>query len=251
MSIQTIGPIRKTLSIYGAYDQFEPFTEWMPATGIDKAHFVWTMYGEEDSIKTRPGYQLAEVRPDQPKAPTDPASADWETDNGSYYAAETLSNTDDCFWIRFGVFYQGVVFGSAEVSLTVTTESDFGRLVGAAEYVLDTLANASAPVRTLPIGPWISTARVSNVKAGFIVSGVSGAMKYGLGYRVATADPMTPAGWANVETLQSVSAGTRVLDDTAVSPGSTRAWVQFGLRYQGDSSQDGEATINAIVAVRD
>jgi hypothetical protein len=233
-------------------DLYEPFTEWLPAVGLDAVRAVIKQYALSN-FQCRFGYQTADVRTDKPNA--------WAS-NGSLvttpevvYDVDLSAVTPGKFFIRFGVCYQGTGAGAGRGTVALQTSFDAcGKIVGSHSFQAYA-ENANDYYQ--PVTGWIPTIHVDKVKAAIIVSGVqvSGVtFDYNLAFQTAATSPEGPDAWSSTflsgNTLQSGAAEWASGELSWASAPTNKMWVRYGVHYKSSGASRAGAFVSAAVAVR-
>ncbi len=234
------------------YELFEPFTEWVPAMGLDDVKVVWKQKAQEiktsGDFEVRPAIQTASVRTTEPD--------DWST-LGTAVAGndetcdefDIATTTVDKFFVRFGVAYKlstNAVQGEADVSLQVSYNS-CGRIVGGKT---ETFSTNTVSDQMRPVTGWIPAVGVAKVKAAIIVQCGSATFRGRLTYRTADTSSENPNGWTDIDSPHS-DGEHNTNEINIASALIDKMWVQFGIRYDLSSSGTWTTgTISTAVSVR-
>lgn len=239
-----------SLVAYDSSTYYQPYTEWIPVTGMDTARVAFMLRARTGNFECSPAYQLAEVLTDKPD--------DW-TQTGSFRNTESSFTADidltsvngSHFFIRFGIAYKSTSgSGGADVRLTLTYNST-GRVLGKKTLSLhvDTTLDQFQPVTR-----WVPALDMAKAKARVVLTdGTTNQFKYGLAIRTATSDPDDPDGaWADVgTTLQTITTTNeqRLISDQTITT-SGKTWMQLGVVYEKVSTQ-AQATLFIEIASRE
>jgi hypothetical protein len=236
---------------------FTPYTNWMPAVGIDKVNAILRRKSttiSTGSFRCQLAMQCAGVRTNNPSAWA-VIGADFGDDGDDCTTYQTVSGTTaGKFFVRFGVACWCSTLpatGSSSVGMQIAFDA-CGKIVGSRTFQA---VVRSPDYVTQPVTRWIPATNVEKVKAAMIVSGAStNNLKTILAFRTATATVETPSAWTNIgsEQQNSIEHGTGEIDlTTGFSPAlSTLMWIQFGIRNRLTAGTFEEATISASVAIR-
>ncbi len=257
-------PVTRRLVVFATAEQFEPFTDWLPAVGMDKVRLtikrknVQTAGGGSPTpvaLNLKPAMQVALARPDN--------AGNYSLISGlGPYVGAGESNTAEQdisaatagqMFVRFGVaaYLSGSnpVSGQADVEVQVAPVS-CGRAIASVtgEYLVYNTTSDSI----VSLTEWIPAVDVEKVAAVFIVSDIANAFECTLVYRTAETNIHNPGSWQAFAGLNPVSSvGETGTGELALSAGS-KMFVQVGLAYRQSSagSAPGRATLTTIIAVR-
>lgn len=243
-------------------EAFEPFTEWMPAIGIDAVKMVIKrksvqLAGTSPTFNVKPAIQVATVRPDNPGT--------WATisaNQGNPYAGQGEDNTGVLniasttagqAFVRFGVsYYLGgttPTHGQADVEVQASYVQ-CGSVVGAMTQELSAV-NTTSDVWVAVTG-WVPAMDIDKVVAQFVLSDLTGSFRCRLGYRKATTNTQTPSAWSSLEGTPHDANGETTSGEITINDLGGEMLAQFGVGYSqaSASSTPGQATVSVSVAVR-
>lgn len=242
-------------------EQFEPFTDWIPAIGVDNVQLVIKrksvqLEGTAPTWNVQPAIQVALVRPDNPDA--------WAvfTGTGSPYVGAGESQTDvqsiagttgGKMFVRFGVnYYLGgtsPTYGEADVEV-VTAYTQCGHLVGAMTQELQVFNTTTDSY--VAITGWLPAIEAQKVVAAFVISGLLGNFRCQLAYRTAIASIQVPSSWALLEGAVYRTANGETTTGEITLSITSKMYVQFGIAFSQSTagSAPGQATVSTSVAVR-
>lgn len=239
---------------------FEPYTDWIPATGVTDVKMVVKrksvqLAGSAPTFNVKPAIQVAMVRPDNP--------TDWAViGNPSPFVGAGESNTtvmdvssitSGQMFVRFGVSYYlggtAPTNGQADVDVQVSYVS-CGSIVGTVTQELQAFNTTTDSY--VAITGWIPSMEADIVVAAFVLSGISNNFRCLLAYRTATTSIQAPSNWASLEgssyrtTNNETSSG-----EISLSIGG-EMFVQFGIAFSQSSAgaAPGQCTVSTAVAVR-
>lgn len=239
----------------GGSIRFEPTTEFMLATGLDKVKARLLMKALSGNFQALLGIQTAAVRTDNPNA--------WAT-LGSMTNVDACtdvitvtSSTASALYARFGIGYNlssGTTLGGADVGVQLASIS-CGEVAGST--TLQLIAVDTNPYY-VPVTDWLPSLPIAKVKAGFVVTGSVNGFKCRLCYRAATVSPeaVTVAwGLANLESYSS-GDGERNTGELPLPTGvgvtgriDDKMFVQFGIEFTGTSA-GAQATATVTTTTR-
>lgn len=253
-------PTTKRLRTTQTTGQFDAFTDWIPAVGLDKVKMVIKRKsvqtaGTAPSFNVKPAIQVALVRPDNPDSwavignpnPFTGAGEDNTT------VLDVSATTAGKFFVRFGVqYYLGGTAptdGQADVEVQVSYVS-CGSIVGTMTQQLQAFNTTTDSF--VAITGWVPAMDADKAVAAFIVSDVANYFRTQLVYRRAATSIQAPSSWASLEgnnyhnTNDETTTG-----EVSLSAGSDM-FVQFGVAFSQSTagSAPGQATVSTSVAVR-
>ncbi len=241
-------------------EQFEPVTDWMPATGLSDVKMVLKrksvqLGGTAPTFNVKPAIQVALVRPDDP--------GDWAAISGAGpYTGAGESNTTVLsvaattagkMFVRFGFSYYlggtAPTDGQADVEVQVSYLS-CGSIVGTMTQELQAFNTTTDSY--VAVTGWIPAIDVSKVNAAFVIAGLSGNFQCQLAVRTAATSIQAPSTWSKLEGASyRTSNGETTTSELTVTAGSDM-FVQFGVAFCQSTAgaAPGQATVSTAVAVR-
>lgn len=225
---------------------FEPFTEWMPCTGLDDFRAVVKVKGVTGNFQAKPAYQLAGVRTDAPEDWVAAGSWSSGTEDEDTYTVTVTTTTK--FWIRFGIAYASSSSGTADCSIQVSFDV-CGDVVGRWAGQLHAWSTTNV---FQPVTGWIPALHAAKVKMALIATGADATFQYTPAFQTATYVPESPAAW---NATWSVGPGNYTDDgenDTGemVAAFGTVGWVRFGIAYKLTSGTIGQGFLSIATAIR-
>jgi hypothetical protein len=251
--------VTKRLSTLTTEPIFEPFSDWMPAIGVDNVKMVIkrravSLTGTAPVFNVKPAIQVALVRTDYPDAWANIGAL------GPYTGAgEDCTSTQDIsdstggkFFVRFGVSYYlsgtSPLTGQADVDVTVSY-TQCGSVVASMTQELQAFNTTSDSFKA--ITGWISALDADAVVAAFVASNVANNFRWKLFYRTATTSIQTPGAWNSLEASYRSTNQEDTTGEVSLSIGAAM-YVQFGVGFSQSTagSAPGQITLSSAVAVR-
>jgi hypothetical protein len=239
---------------------FEPFTDWMPAIGLDAAKMVIkrksvAVTGTAPTFNVKPAIQVAVVRPDNPD--------DWAAISGqSAYTGAGESNTGVMtisgttggkMFVRFGVSYYlggtAPTSGQADVEV-VLSYKQCGEIVGS--MTQDLQAFNTTTNSFVAVTGWVPAIDADKVVAAFVITALVNNFRCQLAYRTASTSTQSPSAWALLEGASyRTTDGETSTGEISLSI-TSEMYVQFGVAFSQSSAgaAPGQAAVSTAVAVR-
>jgi hypothetical protein len=253
-------PTTKRLRTTQTAGQFEPYTDWIPAVGLDKVKMVIKrksvqLAGTAPTFNVKPAIQIALVRPDNPDdwaviGNPNPFTGGGEDNTG---VLDVSATTAGKFFVRFGVqYYLGGTSptdGQADVEVQVSYVS-CGSIVGTMTQELQAFNTTTDSF--VAITGWVPAMDAEKAVAAFVISDLANNFRTLLVYRKAATSIQTPSGWTSLEgTTYRTANGETTTGEVTLTVG-TDMFVQFGVAFSQSSagSAPGRATVSTSVAVR-
>lgn len=240
---------KRLLALSSSEVQYEWFTAWMPAIGLDEVQGVLKNKAVTGNFESRMAMQAAAIRTDNPDSPILLESS--YTGSGER-CSSVLAITSDLtskYFVRFGVAYHlssGSTLGQSDTSLEVAYNS-CGKIVGG--DVIQLFAPSTTSLYRAFTG-WIPAIHAAKAKAALVVQNASANFRTQLAVRTATTSREVTSAWSsNLEGTWHSGNGEFNTGEVALSLGSAY-WVQMGLEYQMSAGSNGEATASMSVSVR-
>lgn len=247
MSLKIIssGPLR--LNCWGPSQAFHPTAAWMPALPFRGLQFNLMIQALDGShFRARPGYQLAEVRPDVSAPPT--TAFGWAASAGWHRFTTTPPDVSKQFFWRPGILYSlsDGAFGSADVALETQffTSSEYlpRRTMEVQPY-----NDANNTVAVTPVTDWVPSVHLKHVKAAVVVANNSvNTMQNQLFVRWADDVNAPGSTWAGLELgwntplIGNTERNTGVLGPVTIGGAN----AQFGIGVRKTSGAPNRATIH-------
>lgn len=247
--------VQRSLNALPDRAAYEWFTEWMPCTGVDKFLALLVNRNVQGNFRSQVAAQWAAVRTDESGlSVTTYGSAASGAGQATINSGDISSTSDEKFFVRFGVKYDlstGSTAASAEVQLQVAYDS-CGRVVGASSEQLQATSSTNS---FKALTPWLPAMHAAKVKAAMVVNSLTGDFQWRMTYRTAEHFKEVPSAWTvdwnpGAGGLNPFRTATEV-NTTELAPTLTdKMWVQYGIQFNLSSTNQGQATVNAAVAVR-
>lgn len=244
--------VQKHLSTDTTTSDYEPFTEWIPAIGIDIVKAVIKLRGAFGNFRAQLAIQTASVRVDAPDAWARAAASDnYQQGDGELPtgAVNVAAATAGKAFVRFGWMYNlssGSTLGYADVASQVSFNA-CGEVIGAMSKRLQT--PDSTNIQYEAYTDWIPAVQADKVSAAIIATGFAGAFTDRLAYQTADTSTEAPNGWATLETAFNGTSGARNTGELSLSLGNVM-WVRFGIAHILSSGNSGGADVSAMISVR-
>lgn len=243
-------PIQKRLvALSDSVVQYEWFTDWMPAIGLDEVQGVLKNKAVTGNFESRMAIQTAVIRTDNPDVPSLLESSYQAQGERCSSVLDVTSQRSTKFFVRFGVAYHlssGSTPGQSDTSLEIAYNS-CGRIIGGDTAQL-VVPGATSCYR--PFTGWIPAHHAAKVKAAIVVTNGHANFRCQLAYRTATTSRESPNAWSsNFESTWHSGNDEFNTGEVTLSI-SSHFWVQFGLEYNLSSGSDGEASVSMSVGVR-
>lgn len=232
-------------------DRIEPFTGWVPCTGMDTVRALLRFRALTNQFQARPAIQLAAVRTDKPDAWTlldAMRSADKYTD-------DLAVSTGGKMYARFGAAYNlstGSTLGEADVGLDLVYRL-CGTMVGT---VTLQLVAPDTSTYYVPVTGFLPAHQFAKFKSAVVVSSASNGFKHKLTYRAATIDQETITVAWGTDSLDAFvtgdterNTGELTLPTSGGASIADKMWIQIGLAYSGAGAGAG-ATVTVTTATR-
>lgn len=232
----------------GAPSLTVPYTDWLPAMGLDTIKAVLVLRAvlvSAGNFSAQLAMQTASVRTDTPDA--------WSAVAGLSLAAASgvnaelgsanisvAASTAGKAWVRFGVtFSSGAAGGAADVALAVAYAA-CGSTVGTWR---GQLVSDSATDSFLAVSPMVPAILADKIKAAIIVASVTGTFVCRVVVRYAPTLTDAPGAWVN--TTDTNAATERNTGEITLTNGSNM-YVQIGLAYSATGG--GHSTADVVVS---
>lgn len=253
---RTSQPVTKRLHVSNLVEQFEPFSDWGPATGVDSARMVIkrksvTSAGTAPVLTIKPAYRIALVRPDNPGAWTVIAGFSY-TGAGENLAAgiDASAFTAGQAWIQWGISYtlsgDAPTDAQADVEVTISLTS-CGSSVGTRTQELTTF-NTTANTFGAITG-WIPAIDVAKVVAFFIITNIQNNFRCQLCYRTAETNIQSTSAWGLLESTNYRTTNDETSTTELTMSLSSVMYVQFGIAYGQSSAGAAPATASVTTSV--
>jgi hypothetical protein len=192
-------------------------------------------------------WRTADVLTSQPNAWQD--SATTRSTNDEFVEDFDISASTSSLWVQAAIGVKtassgqaGEAFGRLRASL-----SGDGAIVASETVQVEPTINTSQNAY-LPIGGLFSALDLAGVMAGYVVTGVSGTLSYGLAIRYFKGDPNSPGAWTDLNGWTGVTADEiRNSGHQATTPG-TMTFAQLGVKVPAGTNP--RATIQVVAAGR-
>ena len=243
----------KTLRLHATNttEQFEAFTGFLAAVGLDAARFTLkrksvSTAGTAPTLTFKIAYRIAQNRADNPGAWNVIAGFSTTGAGEDLIDVNCASITAGQAFIQWGVSYTlggtAPTDGQADVELTITTQT-CGASAGTRS---EDLTSFNTTTNTfVAISGWLPTLGVQAVVTFFTICGIAGNLRLQLCYRTATTSTQSAGAWTLLEgTNYRSTDGETTTGEIALSL-STVMWVQFGIAYSQSSagSAPGKASV--------
>lgn len=253
-------PITKRLQTSVTAVRFEPFTDWMPATGMDKVKMVIKrksvqVSGTAPTMNFKQAMQIALVRPDDPD--------DWaiigqanvlvgpgEDNTG---VLDISGATAGKMFVRFGIQYflggTAPTNGEADVEVQISTVS-CGAIIGSMTQELQAFNTTTDSF--VAITGWIPAVDAEKAVAAFVISDLANNFRCLLVYRTAETNIQMPGAWISLQgTNYWNQDGETTTGEVTLTVGS-KMFVQFGIAFSQSAAgaAPGRASVSTSVAVR-
>lgn len=231
---------------------YQEFTAWMPAIGIDSVKVPLKVSGSSGNFRVQLAIQTADVRTDKPNAwARAAASDDYQQGDGEKATGlvSVSSATAGKAFVRFGLQYNlsaGSTLGYADVASQVTFNA-CGEVVGTASKRLQTPDSTNTQYE--PYTDWIPAVQADKVSAAIVATGFAGNFSDRLAYQTADTSVESPNAWTNLEAGFNSTSGSRNTGELTLTLG-TATWVRFGIASVLTSGTNGAADVSAMISVR-
>lgn len=228
---------------------YEWFTGWRPTTGVKNVRFVLKRRAVTGSFQCRPCYQLAQVRSDNPDAPTLLDTGMTAGAGEKCVASDVALSLGGKMLVRYGVAYalsSGTTPGQADVDLTVVDDG-CGDTLGSVVANLTTMTTADG---YFVLTGWHPALQSAVVKAAVVQSGLSGNFQARLAYRTATTSVEVPNAWSTAWDGWRGTNGEWCTGELLPSA-SSDMWVQFAVQYGLSSGTTlGQGVVSVTLTAR-
>ena len=247
------GRMAHVTSSSNSVNRFEPMTDWVDATGIDRATFAWRNAGST-ALYTRPAFQSAVVRTEKPDAwallGTDAVSNDGEAVDGPWDMTGYLGGKK---WVRFGFGHTANTgsFAQGDVFMTVSCDT-WGTPVASRRFQV---ATDSTDKQVMAISAWLPAMHVDKAKLTVATLALANLYVQPV-FQTATTLTSTANAWQTATSDWTPSVGTNSSDQETttgeVAPNSlgTHMWVRFGIAYWLNGGTRGQADVSVSLSVR-
>lgn len=225
--------------------QYAWFTDWMSADGIDNIRAVLKCKNASGAnFRWQLAIQYAEVRADAPRNQMGTLGTQ-QTGSGEYQTQDVSVTTDMNAnrFFRLGIAYSSAAAGMEQGDVCLQASwKQLGTDLGSSRVTLNVNDNG---VKYEPLTDWVPATIMSNVKAAFILTGITPSTGH-LGYRLAIQFAGTtiaqPGAWQLLEAGYSRPGNNVTYDErntAALTPNAnTDMWFRLGVAYNQDSSVD-------------
>lgn len=230
---QTPALVRRLVAV-GSTVQYEWFTPWSIAAGVDSIRPVWKNQVASSNFVSQIVIETAPVRTDDPSTTLTTLGSTLTGNNASCPGNLTVSTqTGGALWFRLGIAYSSnnAAIAQADVSLQAAW-NQAGCLVDQTTVRLE--ANDTG-IRIAAVSRWFPAIYASYLKAAYIGEGLTGGTQLQFRLATQTADTSvdSPNAWnTSFDTWRAFSANLETnTGDVTFSPGSAM-WVRAGIAYQ-------------------
>ncbi len=222
-------------------------TGWMLLYGAATLREWMELRAATANFRARFRYRTADVTTSRPNAWVTSTTDRSTTDQ--YIEDVTVSGLTDKLWVQVAVAQATASTGQVgEATVEVQGTLDGNAAIVAADRVqVEPTINASQNAY-YPFGSRFQALGLTGVMVGFVLTGVSGTVDYGLAIRYYEGDELEPGAWVDLVGFTGVSADeVRNSGHQAVTPG-TNMWAQLGLKIS--SGTNPRATVQVLGAAR-
>ena len=227
--------------------------DWTLCIGVDTAWIVQKVANMSASaLSFQPIIQTARVRTSKPNAsaPLDVARSVVGETCAAALAIHTA--TEGQMYFRLGVSHKinsGTTPAKADYAFQAVY-NQCGKLAGTWSGNLE--ATSTTDVRVQPVTGWMPYAEAEKVMMAIIIASMTGAIKFMVVWRTATASQESPKDW--VITPDKEAAWHTANEETTtaqLTPGVVGdMWIQFGLKYLLGNGTFGRADVTTATCVR-
>ncbi len=248
-------PVTKRLHVNNLVEQFEAFTGFEAAVGLDAIRIVvkrksFTSAGTTPVLTVKPAYRIAEIRPNNPGAwIVIPGQSGWTGAGEGFADIDVSSLTSGKAGIQFGVSY--TLSGGAPTDAQVDVEFSIsyqscGSSIGTRSQELNTFNTTTNTF--VAITGWVPTLGVEAVVAFFVISGLTN-FRCQLCYRTGPTNIQGAGAWnllegANYRTTDGESSTTQLTMSL-----TTVMFVQFGVAYSQSNAGAAPGTASVTTNV--
>lgn len=247
--------LRATAAATSGAPQYDFYTPWMPAIGVDNLRAMIRAKSASSNLSWAQCIETASIRTDNATSPqviTGYTSGVAEVSTGSFSITSYLGSPLAC-WFRLGIaHYNNNATGIAEGDVALQTSwFQSGRIVDGRRVMLYTTDTAN---KFQVLTRWIPAIHVAKVRAAIIVNGVSGAV--GLTVQLAQqgcpTNDANPGAWSAIAgTSNSISSGVLEYNTGDISNGdAVNQWIRYGVLYASATSGQVNGILNSMIAVR-
>ena len=231
------GPIELRVSVTSTTEIFIPFTDWMPAQGIDKVRATLRLLADSGFIQARIAFQTATAVVNEGGAGgrNVPQGIGTAT-NATMSVIDAAVPAGTVHWMRWGVFVslsQAGPPGQADLVLTYAVPG-CGSAMGRFTDTVHIGGNTSPAV--VPVTGWVPAFLLEQVSLAVVLQAVVGNLETQVMIQTADVDVSSPNAWAPLGTAASGArkeclqySVTSVTDPTA---GTKPMLARLGLSFK-------------------
>jgi hypothetical protein len=225
--------IEKRVVVRETSTQYEFFTGWFLATGVDSIRAAIKQDDTSGLVQTQLCIQVAANRPDLPGTITTfgsmSSSAAYSTGDASVTSALATQQ-----WFRVGVAYK-LSSATGLPGVNIGLEAHWQQLGSLIETRRISVETNTTSARYVAVTDWFPRKFASKVKVAFDVNGSGTTLQYQVALQTATHSVQLPGSWDTTGfTANTYPAGGPTEYNTGeVTPASSNdMWIRVGVLYQ-------------------
>jgi hypothetical protein len=202
--IRFFGPIERRVFATSTTEIFYPFTDWMPAQGVDRFRATLRLLADSGLIQARIAFQTATAVINEGGAGgrNEPEGGGSAT-NAEMSVIDASVSPGAEHWIRWGVYVslsQAGPPGQADVVLSLAVPGCASALGRFAETVH--IGGNTSPA-VVPVTAWVPAFQLEAVSLALVVQGVAGSLETQGMIQTADVDASSPNAWVSLGTSAS------------------------------------------------